>query len=71
MLRIDGTITQMSDRDELVRRFNEDPSYDACLLTTGVASLGLNLVGADRVVIVDPSWNPAVDAQAVDRGASA
>lgn len=45
-------------------------SYHACLLTTGVAGLGLNLIGATRVVIVDPSWNPAVESQAVDRGAS-
>ena len=44
-------------------------SIDACLLTTGVAGVGLNLVGATRVIIVDPNWSPSVDAQAVDRGA--
>lgn len=38
-----------------------------CLLTTGVGALGLTLTGADRVVVTDPSWNPSVDAQAVDR----
>jgi len=37
------------------------------LLTTSVGGVGLNLVCADRVVIVDPAWNPATDAQAVDR----
>jgi len=29
--------------------------------------VGLTLTGADRVVVLDPSWNPAADAQAVDR----
>jgi len=37
------------------------------LLTTGVGALGLTLTGADRVVVLDPSWNPAEDSQAVDR----
>jgi len=37
------------------------------LLTTGVAGYGLNLIGADRVIIFDPDWNPANDNQAIDR----
>lgn len=32
-----------------------------------VGGLGLTLTAADRVIIVDPSWNPAVDNQSVDR----
>eukprot|EP00955_Chlamydomonas_euryale_P030470 320766-Chlamydomonas_euryale.AAC.1 len=32
-----------------------------------VGGLGLTLTAADRVVIVDPAWNPATDNQAVDR----
>lgn len=43
-------------------------SIDTCLLTTTVGGLGLSLIGASRVVVIDPSWNPAVDCQAVDRG---
>jgi hypothetical protein len=35
--------------------------------TTQVGGVGLTLTGADRVVIYDPSWNPSIDAQAVDR----
>ena len=68
MLRIDCSVAKVEDRDAIVEQFNNDSSVDACLLTTGVAGVGLNLVGATRVVILDPSWNPAVDAQAVDRG---
>lgn len=36
------------------------------MLTTRVGGLGINLVGADRVLMFDPDWNPASDAQ-VDR----
>lgn len=37
------------------------------LLTSQVGGLGLTLTAADRVIIVDPSWNPSCDNQAVDR----
>jgi SNF2 family DNA or RNA helicase len=32
-----------------------------------VAGVGLNLTGANRVILIDPDWNPAVDNQCVDR----
>ena len=47
--------------------FNADPTIAVCLLSTGVGAHGLTLTAATRVVVFDPSWNPAVDAQAVDR----
>jgi len=37
------------------------------LLTTKVGGLGVNLTGANRVVIYDPDWNPATDSQARER----
>eukprot|EP00759_Apiculatamorpha_spiralis_P057016 PhF_6_TR8350/c0_g1_i3/m.13089/K20093/ERCC6L, PICH; DNA excision repair protein ERCC-6-like len=65
-MRIDGSV-KPSERQGLVKIFNEDPSHRICLLTTVVGGLGLTMVGANCVILMDPSWNPAVDAQAVDR----
>lgn len=67
VLRIDGTISKIDEREHLINTFQTDPSYSCFLLTTQVGGVGLTLTAADRVVIVDPSWNPATDAQAVDR----
>jgi len=66
-LRIDGQ-TEPTLRAEKVAKFQEQVERFQCmLLTTGVGGVGLNLTGADRVIMVDPAWNPATDAQAVDR----
>jgi SNF2 family DNA or RNA helicase len=65
--RMDGS-TDRARRQEIVDAFNaEGSAVFACLLTMGVGSVGLTLTGADRVIILDPSWNPSLDAQAVDR----
>lgn len=65
-LRMDGK-TDVRERARLVSRFNRDSELDVFLLTTKVGGLGLNLVGASRVVIYDPDWNPSVDSQAKER----
>eukprot|EP00698_Gefionella_okellyi_P019188 TRINITY_DN5848_c0_g1_i3.p1 TRINITY_DN5848_c0_g1~~TRINITY_DN5848_c0_g1_i3.p1 ORF type:complete len:845 (-),score=211.65 TRINITY_DN5848_c0_g1_i3:45-2579(-) len=66
MFRIDGS-TKGSDRQKLISAFNNDASINCFLLTTQTGGLGITLTGADRVIIFDPAWNPAVDSQAVDR----
>ncbi|CAF0958851.1 unnamed protein product [Didymodactylos carnosus] len=62
-LRMDGTTT-IASRQGLVTKFNTDPSLFIFLLTTRVGGLGINLTGANRVVIFDPDWNPSTDMQA-------
>ncbi|NWQ75227.1 ERCC6 protein, partial [Columbina picui] len=65
-LRMDGTTT-IASRQPLVTRFNEDKSIFIFLLTTRVGGIGVNLTGADRVIIYDPDWNPSTDTQARER----
>ena len=65
-LRMDGN-TSVAKRQPLVRKYNQDDSIFIFLLTTRVGGLGINLTGANRVVIVDPDWNPSTDLQARER----
>ncbi|KAI9544328.1 DNA excision repair protein ERCC-6-like [Dissostichus eleginoides] len=67
VLRLDGTIIQLAERERLITKFQTDKSYSVFLLTNQVGGVGITLTAANRVVIYDPSWNPATDAQAVDR----
>ncbi len=64
--RMDGT-TPIERRQALVDEFNNDPEIDLFLLTTKVGGLGVNLTGANRVIIFDPDWNPSTDSQARER----
>jgi len=54
------------DRRDPVERFNRG-ERDVFLLSLKVGGFGLNLTGADNVIIVDPWWNPAVEEQAWSR----
>lgn len=65
-LRLDGGV-EANKRQDIVNKFNSDPSYDVLLLTTSVGGLGLNLTGADTVIFVEHDWNPQRDLQAMDR----
>ncbi len=56
-----------SDRASRVRRFQEDPDCGLFLISLKAGGLGLNLTAAEYVFLLDPWWNPAVEAQAVDR----
>ena len=64
--RMDGT-TPIHARQGLVDEFNLNPDVHVFLLTTKVGGLGVNLTGADRVIIYDPDWNPSTDVQARER----
>ncbi|CAM2120261.1 unnamed protein product [Caretta caretta] len=66
-MRIDGTVTHLVERERRIGVFQSNKDYSVFLLTTQVGGVGITLTAASRVVIFDPSWNPATDAQAVDR----
>jgi SNF2 family DNA or RNA helicase len=56
-----------SNRAASVKRFQEDESVSAFLISIKAGGHGLNLTAADYVFLLDPWWNPAVEAQAIDR----
>lgn len=65
--RLDGT-TSVTERQQRLDAFNASQSpLFAFLLTTRAGGIGVNLVGADRVVVFDPDWNPSTDVQARER----
>jgi superfamily II DNA or RNA helicase len=55
------------DRQQRVERFQNDPDCSLFLISLKAGGLGLNLTAAEYVFLLDPWWNPAVEAQAVDR----
>ncbi|MBI2193496.1 MAG: SWIM zinc finger family protein [Planctomycetes bacterium] len=55
------------DRAERVGRFQTDPACKLFLVSLKAGGLGLNLTAAEYVFLLDPWWNPAVEAQAIDR----
>jgi len=67
-LRLDGS-TQTSKRMDLVDTFNRTSSKSnfVFLLSTKAGGLGLNLVGASRLILYDIDWNPSYDMQAMAR----
>ncbi|KAM7197158.1 P-loop containing nucleoside triphosphate hydrolase protein [Naviculisporaceae sp. PSN 640] len=66
-LRLDGTMN-VNKRQKLVDKFN-DPNGEefVFLLSSKAGGCGLNLIGANRLVLFDPDWNPAADQQALAR----
>lgn len=66
-LRLDGSMN-VTKRQKLVDKFN-DPEGDefVFLLSSKAGGCGLNLIGANRLVLFDPDWNPAADQQALAR----
>ncbi|PVY40425.1 DEAD/DEAH box helicase [Pontibacter virosus] len=55
------------NRQQQVELFQNDPNIQVFLISMKAGGVGLNLTAADYVFILDPWWNPAVEAQAVDR----
>ncbi|GMI08221.1 hypothetical protein TrLO_g380 [Triparma laevis f. longispina] len=64
--RMDGN-TNVAARQGLVDKFNNDESIFGMLLTTKTGGVGVNFVGANRIILFDPDWNPQTDRQANER----
>jgi superfamily II DNA or RNA helicase len=58
---------QTQDRGARVQRFNDDPDCRVFLISLKAGGVGLNLTAAEYVFLLDPWWNPAAEAQAIDR----
>jgi non-specific serine/threonine protein kinase len=58
---------QTVDRASKVKRFQTDKHCRVFLMSLKAGGVGLNLTAADYVYLIDPWWNPAVEAQAIDR----
>ncbi|CDO95862.1 unnamed protein product [Kluyveromyces dobzhanskii CBS 2104] len=64
--RLDGS-TATKNRDQIVTSFNNDKSIFVFLLSAKSGGVGLNLIGASRLVLFDNDWNPSIDLQAMSR----
>jgi len=64
--RLDGK-TKVSDRHAMTKEFNKDASYQVFLISMRAGGLGMNLQGANRVIIFDFSYNPSWEEQAIGR----
>ncbi|CAI4055412.1 DNA-dependent ATPase RDH54 SKDI_02G1790 [Saccharomyces kudriavzevii IFO 1802] len=64
--RLDGSIPA-KQRDSIVTSFNRSPAIFGFLLSAKSGGVGLNLIGASRLILFDNDWNPSVDLQAMSR----
>ena len=61
--------TSTNDRSKFIKKFNDKSNLKTkvFLLSTKVGGMGINLIGANRVIILEPSWNPCDDLQSIFR----
>ncbi|KAI0256792.1 DNA repair protein, SNF2 family [Lactifluus subvellereus] len=65
--RLDGTMS-ITKRQKLVDKFNDPEGKEfVFLLSSKAGGCGINLIGANRLILFDPDWNPAADQQALAR----
>lgn len=64
--RLDGTMKR-EERTKSMEALKHDKSCEVLLVSLKAGGVGLNLTAAQRVYLMDPYWNPAVENQAVDR----
>ncbi|KAJ0264532.1 SNF2-related [Hirschfeldia incana] len=64
--RLDGTMS-LAARDRAVKEFCNDPDVEVMLMSLKAGNLGLNMVAACHVILLDLWWNPTTEDQAIDR----
>ncbi|CAL5025297.1 unnamed protein product [Urochloa decumbens] len=64
--RLDGSMP-LNIRERAVKEFNTDPEVRVIIMSLKAGNLGLNMVAACHVIMLDPWWNPSTEDQAVDR----
>jgi SNF2 family DNA or RNA helicase len=64
--RLDGTMSVLA-RDRAVSEFKTMPEVNVIIMSLKAASLGLNMVAACHVLLLDVWWNPTTEDQAIDR----
>ncbi|KAJ0406034.1 hypothetical protein P43SY_010090 [Pythium insidiosum] len=64
--RLDGRMSSR-EREQVVATFQHERRLDVLLVSLRTGGLGLNLTAASQVFIMEPSWNPSIETQAVDR----
>ncbi|CAM0911077.1 unnamed protein product [Alopecurus aequalis] len=64
--RLDGTMS-LNSRDKAVKEFNTDPEVRVMIMSLKAGNLGLNMVAACHVILLDLWWNPYAEDQAIDR----
>ncbi|CAA9986899.1 SNF2 family protein, putative [Plasmodium knowlesi strain H] len=65
-VRLDGS-TNTIERQKIIKRFSNNDNIFIFLLTTKAGGVGLNLIAANHVILMDQDWNPHNDRQAEDR----
>lgn len=65
-VRLDGSMTRTA-RTAAMEKFREDNSVEVMLVSIMAGGLGLNLTAANNVYVMEPQYNPAAEAQAIDR----
>ena len=65
-VRMEGSTTH-KERTRIVEKFQKDPTVQIFIVSLKTAGVGLNLVAANKVFLVDPWWNPGVEEQAIER----
>ncbi|KAI4689577.1 uncharacterized protein J4E88_002931 [Alternaria novae-zelandiae] len=66
LVRLDGRMSR-ENRDKSMQALRENPAVRVMLVSIGAGGLGLNLTTANKVFMMEPQFNPAAEAQAVDR----